>query len=92
MKTFIIIGVHRTLREVAAWAGKSGFVPLTRDRAGPVVEVREIPGDTAERLMEHLSKHSTSTKYEFFIIPVVKWEGRADPAQNESGLILPHLH
>ena len=92
MKTFVIIGVHRALREIVVWAGKSGFVPLTRDAAGPVVEVREIPGDTAERLMEHLSKRGTSTKYEFFLVPVVKWEGRTDATQNESNLILPHLH
>lgn len=88
---YVIIGVHRTLREVVGWAGKEGFLPLTR-QAGAEPRLKEITGDVAEELMKQITKRATTTKYEFAMVPVIPATTPGGQARSEAGLILPHLH
>lgn len=92
---FAIIGVHRGLREVVGWTGKNGFVPLTTDRlphATATPKLKLVTGGVAEELMKHITKRSTTTKYEFVLVPVVGPTTGPGTGKSESGLILPHLH
>lgn len=88
---FVIVGIHRSVREVIGWAGKDGFVPLSR--AESASKLQAIGGDVAEELMKHITKRSTTSKYEFVLVPVMQPTTAGHPSRkSEAGLILPHLH
>ena len=93
--SYVIIGIHRSIREVVGWAGKEGFVPLTSERqlsGYSPRQLKKVNGDTAEALMSHITKHRVGGKYEFVLVPVIDGATQIDEAQTEAGLILPHLH
>lgn len=89
---YIIIGVHKSLREVVVWAGKDGFVPILRsnpmDTGIPAI-AKPISGDVAEHLMSHITK--PGRKYDFVLVPVTDGVTGTGEVKSEAGLILPHL-
>lgn len=89
---FVIVGMHRSVREFIGWAGKEGFVPLTAERrvGNPPAQLKIVPGDVAEELMKQITKQGVGRKYEFAAIPVVEGTTQVDEGRSESGLILPH--
>lgn len=95
---FMIIGVHRSSREVVVWAGKEGFMPITRDRqatplmSGARIRAKCVSGEVAEMLMKRITAGGPSRNYEFVLVPVVPATTDAELARGEQKLILPHFH
>lgn len=96
---FIIVGVHRSSREVVVWAGKEGFMPVTAERQGsplvPQVRIRAkaITGEVAEMIMKRITSGRVGMKYEFVLLPVVYATPDEDLARAEPDkLIIPGLH